>query len=353
MKGAHPEIKSTTFVFLSLEGNRFSRTINYRNGLEKMGFELFWFEIDPQKKNSQIGDIVRKFESLDVIYVVASPSHILVPYLRIKTRRKVVLDAGWPLYDGVIQSRRKFGFLGWRLLWTFLLDFLTFHLASKVFLETNSQIDVCSRRYFLLKRKMYCLATGFDENRVTEFVSSKSDSKKALAPIVLFRGGPQEEAGLNVLFDAIKYVTESTEVRFIVVSKVQISQRWQHQQLEVINDFQQDDVLWDLYRKADIVLGQLSNHARLDKTLPHKFFEAGFFEKAYVSSDRGVIRQYIHTNEVAGFRAGDPRDLARVIDNLLSSQNQIRQFSDSVSALYRRDFAQDVLTKKFLEFSNS
>ena len=76
-------------------------------------------------------------------------------------------------------------------------------------------------------------------------------------------------------------------------------------------------------------------------------------KKAYVSSERGAIRHYIGSNDVAGFQAGDAKDLARVIDNLLSSQNTIQQFSDSVSVLYKRDFAQDVLTKKFLEFSNS
>lgn len=352
MSGLRSEHKVIHYVFLSIRGNRFSRTINYYHGLKKLGFVSYWFEIDPQRKRRDLNDIVNRFQSQNVVFVVASPSHILVPFLRIKTRLKVVLDAGWPLYDGVIQSRRKFGILGWRLLWTFSLDFLSFQLASKVFLETNNQIDVCSRRYLLPKGKMCCLATGFDESRVVELVSGKTNTDRAIAPFILFRGGPQEEAGLNVLFEAIKYVSTSTRVRFIVVSKVEIPQKWQHKRLKVINDFQEDDVLWDLYRKAEFVLGQLSNHARLDRTLPHKFFEAGFFKKAYISSDRGVIRKYIHSNEVAGFRAGDPRDLARVIDNLLSSQNLIRQFSDSVSALYKRDFAQDVLTKKFLEFLN-
>jgi hypothetical protein len=189
-----------------------------------MGLKSFWFEIDPRKKIRQIFDIVRNFRSLDVIYVVASPSHILVPILRSQTRRKVVLDAGWPLYDGVIQSRRRFGILEWRLLWTFFLDFLSFHLASKVFLETNIQISACGRRYLLLKGKMYCFATGFDENRVAELVSGKPDTNKALAPFILFRGGLQEEAGLAVLCDAIEYVTASKDVRFVVVSKVKIPQ---------------------------------------------------------------------------------------------------------------------------------
>ena len=349
MAGAFQEKKSIVYVFLSLEGNRFSRTLNYYHGIQKLGLVAHWFEINPRRKNRGIRDVVRNFRFSDVVFVVASPSHVLVPYLRVRTRRKVVLDAGWPLYDGVIQSRREFGILGWRLFLTFSLDFLAFHFANTIFLETCAQIDACRRRYLLPENKLFDLATGFDENRFKGFGSTTTSIRKPQDPIVLFRGGPQDEAGLQVLFEAIKYVNTSNRVRFVVISKLKIPEAFNSENLEVISDFQDDLVLWNLYREAVFVLGQLSNHSRLDKTLPHKFFEAGFFKKAYVTSDRGVIGNYVKTNEVVGFKAGNAIDLARKLNELLSSPKQIDFLGNSISGLYMRNFAQDILTRHFLK----
>jgi len=88
---------------------------------------------------AEMKKIVKDFYSKDAIYVIASPSHVLVPYLKLFTRKRIVLDAGWPLYDGVIQSRNSYGLFGWRFFFTCFIDFISFHTASTVFLESDSQ----------------------------------------------------------------------------------------------------------------------------------------------------------------------------------------------------------------------
>ncbi len=337
-------------VFLSLQGNRFSRTRNYYHGLLKKGLDSFWIDVDPQNKAREIRDVINRFKSLEVIYVVASPSHVLVPYLKARTRNRIVLDAGWPLYDGVIQSRRNYGFLGWRFVYTLLLDFFTLHLSSKVFLESPSQVGACKRRYLLPKKKLAYLATGFDENR---FQNAKDQAiVRGNIGFVLFRGGPQEEAGLPVLFDAIGILNKRSNIRFVVVSKLPASKALQRRNLEILNDFQEDDVLWKLYDTATIVLGQLSNHRRLDKTLPHKFFEAGFFGKTYLTASRGEMGTFTSNLNVVGFSSGSAEDLATKIEELFNSRDKRKIYGESISDLYRREFSQKVLTEKFLKSIN-
>ncbi len=350
VKTANQESEPVVYVFLSLKGNRFSRTRNYYHGILKKGLNSYWIDIDPQNKAREILGVINRFKSLNVIYVVASPSHVLVPLLKIRTRNRIVLDAGWPLYDGVIQSRKNYGFLGWRFISTLLLDFFAFHLSSKIFLESPSQMRACRRRYLLPKGKLAHLATGFDENR---FENAKNQAVvRVKAGFVLFRGGPQDEAGLPVLFDAIELLNRRSDYRFVVVSKLPAYKIVQRSNLEILNDFQEDSTLWKLYEAADIVLGQLSDHPRLDKTLPHKFFEAGFFRKVYLTASRGEMGALASDMKVVGFTPGSAEDLAVKIEELFNSQDKRVIYGESISNLYRKDFSQKVLTEKFLKSIN-
>lgn len=348
--GATAEKSSpATFVFVSLKGNRHTRTLNYYHGLQKLGLNPYWFEIDSRQKVSGVRAICNQFSSRGVHFVVASPSHILVPYLRLRTKRKIFLDAGWPLYDGVIQSRRMYGILGWRLVFTFALDFVSFHLSTKVLLETSEQTKSVGRKYLLSKKKLVVLATGFDEDRFQS--SDVGNAKKPMdgSPFVLFRGGPQDEAGLDVLFKALEQLKNKNQINFIVVSKVKKPLNLDSNRLTILNDYLSDVDLWDLYQNARIVLGQLSNHPRLDKTLPHKFFEAAFFSKPYLTSNRGIIGKYASGNDVISFQAGNAKELAAKIDEIWGSDTQLGFFGHAISNLYRKEFSQEVLTKKFLE----
>jgi glycosyltransferase involved in cell wall biosynthesis len=350
MVNAVGEPEPHTYVFLSLSSTRFSRSSNFFHGLVKRGENAYWVEIAPRHKIREMRDVVNRLSSPFVFFIVASPSHILVPYLRLLTKNIIVLDAGWPLFDGVIQSRRNCGVFGWRFFSTLLLDFFAFHLSSKIFLESPSQIRACKKRYLLPKKKLAYLATGFDENRFQNgHNSAHVQGKKGF---VLFRGGPQEEAGLSVLFDAIEILSRRKDIRFVVISKLPVNRASPSSNVEILNGYQEDNVLWRLYESAYIVLGQLSNHPRLDKTLPHKFFEAGFFGKTYLTSTRGAIGKYVSDMNVAGFTPGSAEALAMKIEELLNSQDKRKNYGELISDVYRKEFSQEVLTEKFLKSIN-
>ena len=349
MSGRNKENLPNVLVFLTLKGNRFSRTLNFHHGLLRHGFSSYWVEVDPKRKARELRIVVDRFKAREAIYVVASPSHILVPYLKILTKEKIFLDAGWPLHDGVIQSRKMFGLFGWRFLFTFLIDFFSFHMSKKVYVESNTQILACRRRYWLSRKKLVALATGFDEDRFRNTHSRGDISDDKEEKLVLFRGGPQEEAGIQVLFTALRDFGLPVGVKFVVVSKIAHPKELDDTKLVILQDFQDDAVLWDLYQRSEIVLGQLSSHARLEKTLPHKFFEAGFFGKAYLTSNLGEIGKYVLSKNIMGFSPGSAEDLALKISDLLNSDVKRKLYADSLSALYKQEFSQEVLTERFLE----
>jgi hypothetical protein len=61
----------------------------------------------------------------------------------------------------------------------------------------------------------------------------------------------------------------------------------------VINRFvSKEELVW-LYANSRLVLGQISDSERLDKTLPHKLFEASFFSKCYVSPSSPALLELL------------------------------------------------------------
>jgi hypothetical protein len=123
--------KGTVLVFLSLETVVYSRSINYFDGLVKLGITCKWLNIPNKNVIKNLNRIVSKLKNDGCVFIVCSPSHLLVPYVLLTTRKRHYFDASWPLYDGVITSRRDFGFLGVNLLKTFFIDFMAMVFLKK------------------------------------------------------------------------------------------------------------------------------------------------------------------------------------------------------------------------------
>jgi glycosyltransferase involved in cell wall biosynthesis len=336
------------FVFLSIRGNRFSRTLNLYHGLLKKGYEADWFEIDSRQKCREIRSIVRKFKDQNINFIIASPSHILTPIvlLFLRGKARIFLDAGWPLYDGIISSRRQYGLLGFNFVLTWVIDFVSLHAAYKVFLESESQINFCRKLYFVSRKRLFLLATGFDESRINS-LSSNLDFR--IAPnerMVFFRGGPQEEAGLEILFQAITLLEKREDIKFFVVSKKSNNHKLTN--MIFFDEFVEDETLWAMLRRANLVLGQLSNHRRLLRTIPHKFFEAAVFGRAFLSADKGELGRLVMSGVVAGFNPGDAQSLANKIEALLKQPNLIHYYENAISSLYLEEFSQEKMVSRFL-----
>jgi glycosyltransferase involved in cell wall biosynthesis len=338
--------KSREFVFLSLKGNKFSRSKNYHNGLLKMGYESTWVEIDSQNKFSQLLNCKKQYMGKNTTFIVASPSHILALYARLVLSRNMYLDAGWPLSDGVILSRREYGFMGFRVLLFYLLDFFAFHSSSMIFFESTAQVRSVRMKYLLPQKKLVVLETGFDENRVKDKKSAPVVAKRFTT--LLFRGGAQQEAGLTVLTEVIKLLKNRKDIRFIVASKGFKLDTKGFNNVKIYDEYLSDQELWELHSQADIVLGQLSKHPRLKRTMPHKFFEAGYFKKCYLTSDLGAISEFTEQGLAFGFSGGSAESLVGAINELVDKKNLRTALGRNLGEFYIENFSQKALTIKLV-----
>jgi glycosyltransferase involved in cell wall biosynthesis len=311
-----------------------------------MGHKSTWVEIDPYNKFSQLLDCKKRYIEKNTTFIVACPSHILALYARLVFLQKIHLDAGWPLSDGVVLSRREYGFMGFRALLIYLLDFFAFHFSSMIFLESSAQVRSVRTKFLIPRKKLVVLETGFDENRVKNRNSAPVAAKRFTT--LLFRGGAQQEAGLTALTEAIELLKHRKDIRFIVASKGFKIDTKDLANITIYDEYLSDLELWKLYGQADVVLGQLSKHSRLKRTLPHKLFEAGYFKKCYLTSNVGAISEFVDKGLVFGFTGGSSQSLVGAINELVDKKNTRAALGRKLGEFYLENFSQKMLTVKLV-----
>ena len=127
-------------------------------------------------------------------------------------RAKIFFNATLPQIEANIISRREYGFLFYKAIKSWLVDFLSFHLSSKVLLESQAQIDFVHRMFLIPKRKLVLSYSGLNEK---EFFFD-SAVPKAKEFTVLFRGRFLPESGILTVIRAAK-ILEDSGIQFLII----------------------------------------------------------------------------------------------------------------------------------------
>ncbi len=343
-----PNTGSRRFTFISLSSTKASRTRNYFRGIQSKSIEVSWVDtsfFNLCKSLMRRDGVITKAENN--VVTVCSPSHILVlPFVFFRGVRPH-LDAGWPLFDGVISSRRQYGFLGFNLIKTYFIDFLAFHLSLNVIVESNEQKKRVIKRYFLSSDKVHVVLTGFDESRFRGIHIEEIDDNRNTQQVIM-RGSDQEEAGISFLIEAANLARSKNINLFFRVVTNSHEKRAFFENLKFSSNRISDVELFKEYCSSQIALGQLSNHPRINWTIPHKFFEAAYLGLPYLSASSAPMRDLAEKNCVVLFEGGNSHDLLNRVVDLMSDKPKQDLISRNIKAYYEEYCSQSVLTENFL-----
>ncbi len=335
-----------TVHFLSLTEPGYSRSWTYFNGLKSQGVKSSYTQIKKPYKNSilQLKPQIREEDEV----VVASPSHLLVIYARFILKRKVILDAGWSLFEGEVISRKRYGFLGIRATKIYLIDFFANLFAKIILVETVLQKKYYKKLFLLPEKKVKVLYTGIDEESFSSLARPHSfNTPEESYFSVLFRGKYNLEAGLEVLSQAAE-ILYSEKILFSIYAPGIPKNILFSDNVKVHRDQLTKPEIAFLLRNTDLALGQLSSNPRLSRTIPHKAFEAAFCSAPYLTARSSGVLEVFTEKEVITFEPGSPTDLAEQILRISKSPNMNRDFAEALRRKYELTVSQDILTKKFL-----
>lgn len=339
-----------TVYFLSFVGSRYSRSGTVLNS-KSTAVNREYLQLDSGIKGI-IRSILKKrieLREADAI-IVMSPCQMIAPLVRLLLRKIVILDAGWPLTDGVLSRGLKFSNLH-RLVSIFLVDFIAFHSSKLVLLESEAQLNRCRKIFLLSKRKCSVQYTGFDESKFN-LLEPKSQLVQDLEvkintinnPLtVIFRGKVNKESGFTrILETAAKMKKEAT---FLFLLGVDDQYSNTPENVLIASGFTDTEMRY-LYEISDIAIGQISNHSRLRYTIPHKAYEAAFFAKCYITVDTPSVREIFDTESVFFLDQTQPGSLLTAIKLLENSDIRL-SFSRHIKARYEEKLSQNLIRSSF------
>jgi len=336
-------------IFLTIGEAGYSRSWTYFNGAKKLGANVEFKKIDSKKLIKQFVQMKQQF-SKDNIFVVMSPSQYLVPFVRFFLGKNIVLDAGWSLFEGTVISRKRYGTLGSIAIKNYLIDFISSHIARKIILESNLQKSFYSKLFLVRSKKCNVLYTGFDEEsfQLDEAYETPPDIFNN-SKIVLFRGKYNPEAGIEVLAEAVKILSKDQITFWVFCPGLPINIDFDNNSF-VSRDILSRGKISKLQKSCTIFLGQLAKHNRLNRTIPHKAFEAAFLAAPYLTAgNKGIRELFTEGFEVECFSPGNSIELVEKIRNLISDHDKLNEMSALIYKKYQNICNQKMLSQNFLK----
>ena len=290
----------------------------YLNGLRSNGVEVVecFLPVRGVKRYlSLLNCFLRHRRSIGCLVVgYASPQAVV--FLRLFTFKKIIYNAVSSEYERMVVSRglaKPFSLKGF---YYWLLDFQASHCASLVMLESQHQVDYFRSLFKISAKKCLLAWTGVDE-RIFYF-----DDKVAKFSqfTVIFRGRLLPESGAEVVVQTAKKL-ENQGVTLIMVAngfwlkKIQaLVDELKPVNLKLITERLSDDALRILMQQSHLSLGQLSNHPRVQQTIPHKAYESLALKLPYLTGRNPAIMELLKEGETClACNPADADDLAKKI----------------------------------------
>jgi hypothetical protein len=279
-------------------------------------------------------------------YVIMNPSQFLTPIVRFLTSKRIILDSGWPLTE---KSKTKNASITLKIqrIKSWIIDFISMHLANLVLLESEMQKNRTSKRFKVAKYKISVSLTGTDEESFAN-ISKYSGSPDSYFKVG-FRGKYTLEAGLEVLAEATHLCIDPNITFLVLASNIPPHVIFASNTLIENKPYSDKREMAEMLMTCDVLLGQLSDHPRLNVTIPHKAFEAAAMGKPYLTARATGIQEFLVEGlEAEYFKPGDAADLLLHIQKLKRENEYREMLSVNIKQKYGRVASEKAIGEKFL-----
>ncbi len=306
---------------------------------------------EDESKYSQIKEILSQKSNIEAV-IVMSPSHLLVLILRRFYRGIIILDAGWPLSDSIEKTELSLLIRVVKKTKAYFVDFLAFKLSDLVYLESKQQLRYCRKKFLISRKKLKIRFTGSLEK--SQFSRNKYFGQSIHADCnncnpVVFRGKYNKEAGLELLSNVAKVLDCSVHLIVLCPTLPEKIKFPQSRNVTVIKEFLPDQELEFIMSQAKLMIGQLGNSSRLNRTIPHKFFESARLGIPYLTPTRKAIQEIASEDCIYYISNTDEKRIAQQILAILYDEELLAKKAKNFKNLYEKNLSNDLLAKNFIK----
>jgi len=339
-----------TILWFGIYNPDFGRNKIYMKALRDAGHTV----LECQDTSSGILKYIRlwqkhaRLEGKYDVLVVGYPGHIITPLARFISKRKVVVDMLGSLYDAEVHSHRPSLF---RRIKSRIADYLALSYSDVVLLETEAQKKYFTERFGSSDRYRV-VYTGVDA-----LLERPIAPEPGTSCLVVFRGKLTPECGILYILKAAEILKPEQRVKFRIIgsgyllSEAQAFIRERElSNVELISERLNDEDFVRLVHEGDIMLGQFERNSRLDRTIPHKAFEAFASSIVYITANVPAIREVVEEGKT-GFLVplADEHALADKISSLYHQPTLRYQVAREAYRQYTERFSGPVIAQRLLK----
>ncbi|OGN00913.1 MAG: hypothetical protein A3F98_01805 [Candidatus Yanofskybacteria bacterium RIFCSPLOWO2_12_FULL_41_8] len=294
----------------------------------------------------------RNSKNTDTV-IVGYDSPGLVIFLRFFCRKKIIYNAVLSVYERMIVSRALASRFSVKAGYYWLLDFIAVHISDLIVVESDSQADYFKKLFKVNREKVFRNWIGVDEDKF--FYDSSTGKLSTFA--VLFRGAFLPETGVEYLVRAAK-ILENNDIEFIVhggggqlldkIKKMIDGLRLVN--LKLTSNFVPVEELRGLMQKCHLSIGQLSDHERLERTIPHKVYESLVMRLPYLTaSNRGILELLEPGKTCITCEPANAQSLAQKILWAKNNPQELERIAENGYRLYQEELKSEILAKNLLD----
>lgn len=255
----------------------------------------------------------------DCIYA-AYPSSVPTIIARIISRKPVIADAFYSMYDAVVNDRREIGRWHPRALKLLLFDWLSVMLAYAVITDTEEHKKYWSSWRMVNNKKIYPVYLGINNKFFHPLPVLRKDYF-----LVHFHGNYVPLQGVAKIIEVARLCANDPKIRFRLIGsgadseKVRkLAERYELRNVEFIGRVPLSEL--NVYMaEADVALGIFGDTPKARRVIPNKVYEGMATERAVITMDTPAVREIFSERELLLVQ-NNPRSMADAI--IMLSKNE-------------------------------
>jgi hypothetical protein len=165
---------------------------------------------------------------------------------------------------------------------------------------------------------------------------------------ILFRGKINNEAGLQKILD-IGSALRMSGFLVVIASPNLNNASMNAENIVAIDRWIQQSEINYLYLNSTLVIGQLGSISRLDRTIPHKYFEAIYFGRPYISKLTRSIEEISQGGKgVIELVSQTEQDLAEMISAILQDNSLLTRKGTEARQIWDSGISSEGIAKKLI-----
>jgi len=336
-----------TICYFGIYEPDYSRNRVLISGLRSNGLEII--ECRSQLKGlAKYRELIKKHRALKNKYdllLVGFPGYQAAILARFLTRRPIIFDAFFSIYDSLVRDRKTVKPRTLAALYYWLLDWLSCRLADKVLLDTDAHIKYFRKLFGFKQKKFMKVLLGADDKIFKP--GAKRDHDYFL---VHFHGIATPLQGVAYILRAAELL-RGENVKFnLIGGKIKNRAAGDCDNINFIGTAPYLE-LAELIKEADVCLGIFGDSAKTRAVIPNKVYEALAAGKAVITADTPAVKELLTDRKNCLLcRTADAADLAEKIMELKNNRELRRTIAENGYRLFLNKLSPSKATRQLAEY---